>query len=306
MNPPRFGRAARVLAFLLEDLKCLAQTRRRRTDRGDGAPILMIIGLGFQLIRWPKALIDALAAGGHRVIAFDNRDSGRSTFATGPGPTLWQKLKKQAPGAQYDLSDMAGDAGGLLTHLGIDRAHVVGMSMGGMIGQVIAARYPTRVLSLTLIFSTTGSAQVGQPDLRVMLELARKPRTEKQAFIAQRFRVSGIIGGPGFPADPDEARETFALSFDRTGPEQYKGVARQIGAILASGDRTTEITTPTLVIHGDRDPLVHPSGGQATAHAIPGARHVTIAGMGHEITRSLSPTLANLILTHTATAEPAE
>lgn len=271
------------------------------TDEGDGAPILLIIGLGFQLVHWPRAFIDALVSAGHRVIAFDNRDSGRSTYLDGPVPSLMQKLTRRAPPGAYDLGDMARDSVALMDHLGLDRVHLVGMSMGGMIAQTIAARHPERVASLTSIFSTTGARKVGQPGLRMMLELSRKPETERAAFVERRMALSRFIGGKGFPADPEEARATFALSFDRGGLAQLAGTGRQIGAIIASGDRTAElanIQAPTLVIHGDRDPLVHPSGGRATAQAIRGARHETIAGMGHEISTALAPRLSGLITAH--------
>lgn len=271
------------------------------TDEGEGTPILLVIGLGFQLIHWPRALIDALVGQGYRVIAFDNRDSGRSTYMRGRLPTLWQKLTRKAPKGAYDLGDMASDAAALLDHLSIARAHLVGMSMGGMIAQSMAARYPDRVSSLTSIFSTTGARKVGQPGLRMVLELSRKPAMDRDTFVARRMQVSRILGGPGFPPDPSEARETFALSFERGGVAQHAGAGRQIGAIIASGDRTAElagISAPTLVIHGDRDPLVHPSGGAATARAIRGARHQTIEGMGHEITTALCPRLTDLIANH--------
>jgi len=201
---------------------------------------------------------------------------------------------------------MAQDSVALLDHLGIERAHVVGMSMGGMIAQTMAARTPNRVASLTSIFSTTGARSVGQPGLRMMLELSRKPAMTRDAFVARRMVLSRFIGGRGFPNDAEEAREIFGRSFDRGGLAQHAGTGRQIGAIIASGDRTAElsgITAPTLVIHGDRDPLVHPSGGLATAKAIPGAQHRTIKGMGHEITTALSPQLAALIADHIQRAE---
>ncbi|MEY8881311.1 alpha/beta fold hydrolase [Donghicola sp. XS_ASV15] len=271
------------------------------TDEGKGVPILLIIGLGFQLVHWPRAFIDALIAAGYRVITFDNRDSGRSTYLDGPVPNLRQKLFRRAPPGAYDLGDMALDSVALMDHLRLDQAHIVGMSMGGMIAQTIAARHPERVASLTSIFSSTGAKKVGQPGLRMMLELSRKPATDRTAFIERRMVLSRFIGGKGFPADPEEARETFALSFDRGGLAQFAGTGRQIGAIIASGDRTAELAkihAPTLVIHGDRDPLVHPSGGRATAWAINGARHETITGMGHEITAALAPRLSALITTH--------
>ena len=268
------------------------------TDEGEGPPILLVIGLSFQLVHWPRALIDGLVAGGNRVIAFDNRDSGRSSYTDGPIPTLRRMLTRKAAPGSYDLGDMAGDAFGLLDALGIERAHVVGMSMGGMIGQVMAASRPERVLSLTSIFSTTGARKVGQPGLRMMLELSRRPSRDREAFIARRMRMSQLLGGRGFPADKAESEAIFARAWDRAGAKQQAGAGRQIGAIMASGDRTAALAgvrAPTLVIHGDRDPLVHPSGGEATARAIPGARHETVHGMGHEISTAVAPRLVGLI-----------
>ncbi|MHB0777597.1 alpha/beta fold hydrolase [Halomonas sp. WWR20] len=271
-------------------------------DEGEGDPIVLIIGLGYQLIHWPEALIAALRESGRRVIRFDNRDSGRSSRIGGPEPSFWQKLRGKAPEGGYDLGDMATDTAGLMDHLGIDRAHVAGMSMGGMIGQVLAARHPKRIKSLTSIFSTTGARNVGQPSLRVMLQFAKSAPKTREEYIERNLQMLGLIGGPGFPSDPAVNREIFGMAWDRGAPDLHHATSRQIGAIYGSGDRTAEVKTisaPTLVIHGDSDPLVKPSGGEATAQAIPGARHVVVPGMGHEISPALSPHLAELILEHT-------
>ena len=276
---------------------------------GGGAqtdPILMTIGLSFQLIHWPEPLLDTLRVGGHRVIVFDNRDSGKSTFPDGPIPGLLQRLKREAPDGAYDLSDMAEDSILLLDHLQIARAHVVGMSMGGMIAQVMAARNPDRVSSLTSIFSSTGARKTGQPGLRMTLQLSRKPAKMREDFIERAVQTNGIIGGSGYAHEPQDLRATFGTAWDRAGRKMHAGVGRQLGAIFASGDRTKElagIKAPTLVLHGDRDPLVAPSGGTATAKAIPGARHVTMDGMGHDIPASLAPRLSELILEHVRSAQ---
>lgn len=273
-------------------------------DQGssNGDPILMVIGLGFQLIHWPSELIDTLCENGYRVITFDNRDSGRSSRIDGPEPSLWQKLIAKAPEGSYDLGDMAGDAVQLLDHLGIDRAHVAGMSMGGMIAQVFTARYPERVKSLTSIFSTTGARKVGQPTHRMMLHFATLKSKTRDDYIKWNLQTLRLVGGPGYPSDPAANRELVGQAWDRGAPDLYRAMSRQIGAIFKSGDRTREvktIRTPTLVIHGDRDPLVTPSGGEATAKAIPNARHVVVPEMGHEISPALVPELAGLILDHT-------
>ena len=276
-------------------------------DYGDrnGDPIVMVIGLGFQLIHWPAQLIDTLCQNGHRVITFDNRDSGRSSRMDTPRPSLWQKLVGKAPKGAYDLGDMAGDAVQLLDHLGIDRAHVAGMSMGGMIAQVIAARYPQRVKSLTSIFSTTGSRKAGQPVPRLMLHFARSTDRNREAYIDWNLKTVDLVAGPGFPTDRRASREMFAQAWERGAPDLLHALSRQVGAIFKSGDRTAEvrsIAAPTLVIHGDSDPLVTPSGGEATAAAIPHAHHVVIPGMGHELAPTLVPQLADLMLAHTRTA----
>lgn len=270
-------------------------------EAGQGKPLLMIMGLSFQLIHWPTDLIHALTAAGYRVITFDNRDAGRSSRMEGRAPTLTEKLKRQAPEGSYSLSDMAQDAFGLLDHLGIERAHVLGMSLGGMIAQVMAAEHGERVLSLTSIFSTTGAAKVGQPGLRMMYQFTKKPPRTREAFIERSLQTASIIQGRSYRAGTAERTSLFGSAWERGGTDPHKGVARQMNAIFASGDRTaslSRITAPTLVIHGDRDPLVHSSGGRATAKAIPGAQHIEIKGMGHELPPSLVPVLAPKILEH--------
>lgn len=274
----------------------------RDYGKSSGDPILLVIGLGFQLIHWPGELIDTLCQNGHRVITFDNRDSGRSSRIDGPEPSLWQKLTGKAPRGAYGLDDMAEDAMQLLDHLDLDRAHVAGMSMGGMIAQVIAARYPERVKSLTSIFSTTGARKVGQPVPRLMLHFARPTEKSRDAYVEWNLKTIKLVGGPGFPSDPGMNRELFGQAWDRGAPDLVHAMSRQVGAIFKSGDRTDEVKTiqaPSLVIHGDRDPLVTPSGGEATAKAIPNAQHVVIPEMGHEISPALVPKLAELMLGHT-------
>ncbi|SFO72258.1 Pimeloyl-ACP methyl ester carboxylesterase [Geodermatophilus dictyosporus] len=268
----------------------------------DGEPLLLVAGLGIDLTSWPQRMVDGYAGRGFRVVRFDNRDVGRSSrVATPPPGRLRQLLARPRPDA-YDLLDMAADTVGLLDALGIDRAHLVGMSMGGMIAQVVAARHPARVATLTSIFSTTGSRRVGQPARSTLLRLAAgAPRTVEEHV--QRHRAMlGHIGSATFPPD-DELERAWAVGlWERGGgPRARAGVPRQISAIQASGDRTADlrrVTAPTLVVHGDRDLMVHPTGGRATAAAVPGARHVEIAGMGHHLAPGVVDRLVELTTEH--------
>nr|BFE61361.1 alpha/beta hydrolase [Dactylosporangium thailandense] len=264
-----------------------------------GAPLLLIAGLGLDLTSWPRPLLDGLTARGFRVVRFDNRDAGRSTRVDARPPgKLRQLVARPLPGA-YRLEDMAGDAAGLLGYLGIERAHVVGMSMGGMIGQALAATHPDRVASLTSIFSTTGARGIGQPARSTLLRMARRAARTREEWVGRHLEMLDHIGSRTFPYDDAQERAWAAGVWDRGGgPARAAGVARQIGAIQASGDRTAAlrtITAPTLVIHGDVDRMVHPSGGRATATAIPGARHVEIAGMSHHLAPGVLDRLVALI-----------
>jgi pimeloyl-ACP methyl ester carboxylesterase len=274
-----------------------------RTD-GDpeGEPILLIAGLGQQLISWPAELVGGLVEAGFYVIRHDNRDVGRSDRVRLRPPALWRQILRRFPPAQYTLADMAADSIAVLDALTVARAHVVGMSMGGMIAQTVAARYPARTATLTSIFSNTGHPFNGWVHPRALLAVASPPAREREANAAAFVAMMRIIGSAGFPLDTDELRALALDAYDRgDGANAHHGTARQIGAIYKSGDRTAEIATitaPTLVIHGDRDRMVHPSGGRATARAIPGARLVTIAGMGHELPRGARARLLELISDH--------
>jgi pimeloyl-ACP methyl ester carboxylesterase len=196
----------------------------------------------------------------------------------------------------YTISDMAGDAVGLLDVLGIDRAHVTGVSMGGMIAQTLAIEHPQRVLSLVSIMSTTGRRSVGWQDPRLFpMLLGRGARTREQV-IAQSARTWATIGSPGYPTPGDEIRERAGETYDRG--MDAAGVVRQMQAVVAQPDRTArlhDLTIPALVIHGLNDRLVHVSGGRATADAIPGAELLLIPGMGHDLPRALWPTFADAI-----------
>jgi pimeloyl-ACP methyl ester carboxylesterase len=251
--------------------------------------MLLIMGLGFQLIHWPEDFCRQLAAEGFRVVRFDNRDAGRSTHL---------------PGRRYTLADMADDAVGLLSALGVDSAHVVGASLGGMIAQTMAIRHPGRVCSLASLMSTTGRRGVGRTSPRVFRHLlARAPRTEQQA-IDHRVRVFATVGSTGFAQDLDELRLVTAQALRRD-PDARDGRRRQLRAVRAGGDRTEalrQVAVPTVVIHGTEDPMCHPSGGRATAHAVPGARLVLVAGMGHDLPRGAWPQLVGAIASNAAPA----
>jgi pimeloyl-ACP methyl ester carboxylesterase len=257
---------------------------------GDAADptVLLVMGLGTQMVAWHEGFCEMLVEHGFHVVRFDNRDVGRSTHVTDvPPPSLPQLLRRDKRAAAYRLEDMADDAVGLLDHLGVDRAHVVGASMGGMIAQTIAARHPDRTASLVSIMSNTGNRWAGQPAFTVMPVLLRTPPKDREAYIDFTQKVFDIVGSTDLERDVEGLREIAGLSFERR--QDPRGAGRQLAAILASGDRTAElkaIRCPTLVIHGTADKLVRPSGGKATAKAIPGAELMLIDGMGHDLPRA--------------------
>ena len=250
-------------------------------------PVLLIMGLGTQMVAWHEDFCGKLVDEGFRVIRFDNRDIGRSTHLDGaPTPTLRQLLVRRPPAA-YRLEDMAGDTAGLLDGLGIPAAHIVGASLGGMIAQTLAATRPERVLSLTSIMSTTGNRRVGQPAWRVMPIFLKQAPRDRDAFIDHTELLFKAIGSSGIQRDDAELREVAGLMYDRG--LDPGGTSRQLAAIIASGNRTPalrRITAPTVVIHGTADRLVRPSGGRATVRAIPGAKLVKVDGMGHDLPRA--------------------
>jgi pimeloyl-ACP methyl ester carboxylesterase len=269
---------------------------------GDAAapPVLLIAGLGQQKHTWPEELAAAIAERGYRVIRFDNRDVGRSTHANFPKPNPLAILRGGSDKRQYHLGDMARDTVGLLDALGYRDAHLVGVSMGGMIAQTVAAHHPGRVRTLTSIMSNTGAPRIGRPAPSTWWRMAtaRPPRDRREA-IDGAVRVFSHIGSHGFPFDEGWVREKAGIAWDRDPTSD--GVARQLAGIFASGDRTAElrqIDVPTLVIHGDRDRMVHPTGGAATARAIPGARLETIVGMGHDLPAGAWDRILDLITTH--------
>jgi pimeloyl-ACP methyl ester carboxylesterase len=264
-------------------------------DRSD-TPLLLVMGLGMQLIHWDRELCELLAGRGFRVIRFDNRDAGRSTQIEAPVPNPMRAMAGLRIDAPYRLDDMADDAFGLLDHLGIDAAHVVGASMGGMIAQSMAIRRPERVLSLTSIMSTTGERRASRPKLRVWGVLVRRAPKDREAYIEYFVRLFGLIGSKGFPSDEGRIRQMAAATYDRG--HRPAGTGRHLAAIMASGDRTErlrELRMPTTVFHGTDDPLVPFRGGRATADAIPGARLIAIPGMGHDLPREVWPRLVDAI-----------
>jgi pimeloyl-ACP methyl ester carboxylesterase len=269
--------------------------------------LLLVMGLATQMIGWPDPFCEELAGRGFHVVRFDNRDIGRSTHMTSaPTPTLGQLARRSKKAASYTLVDMAGDAAGLLRELDLAPAHVVGASMGGMIAQTLAARWPDLVLSLTSIMSTTGNRWVGQPALRLLPMLAMRPARDREKSIERAEKVFTAIGSRGLERDMDYVRDVAARSYDR-GRGDARGQARQLAAIIASGDRTSElrrIVAPTQVIHGTDDPLIRPSGGRATARAIPGARLMVIEGMGHDLPPAAWPRLLDAIEANARRAEP--
>jgi pimeloyl-ACP methyl ester carboxylesterase len=259
-------------------------------------PVLLIMGLGAQLTLWPMPMVEQLVTRGYRVIRYDNRDVGLSTkFDDSPAPAMTAivgaLMMGQKPDVPYLLADMAADAIGLLDAMGIERAHVMGASMGGMIAQMVAATYPDRVLSLTSIMSSTGNPALPPASPEAMAVLTQRPEgADEESMVAHGVRAEKIIGSPGYPADEAELTERVRASFRRM--HYPPGFARQMAAIVGSGDRRTAlstITTPTMVIHGADDPLVPVAAGRDTAAMIPGAKIVEIPGMGHNLPEALIP-----------------
>jgi pimeloyl-ACP methyl ester carboxylesterase len=261
------------------------------------------MGLATQMIGWHEDFCRALADRGFHVIRYDNRDVGRSTSMPGRSPTLLQLLRRDKRAAAYTLADMGDDGIGLLDHLGIERAHVMGASMGGMIAQTMAARHHDRVLSLVSMMSNTGVRWSGEPSPRLYHVLLKPAPRDRDAYMNHAVWVFSKIGSPGFPPDEESLRALAAQSFDRG--INPAGTGRQLAAIIASGDRTPllrTISVPTLVIHGKRDRLVPLSGGRATARAIAGSRLLVIDGMGHDIPRGAWPRMLDAIEQNAARA----
>jgi pimeloyl-ACP methyl ester carboxylesterase len=270
-------------------------------DPADPA-LLLVMGYTAQMISWHADLVRALADQGLFVIRFDNRDCGLSTKLDGQAADPMGVLTAQLAGdtpppTPYTLSEMAADGIGLLDHLGVDRAHIAGASMGGMIVQTMAIEHPNRVRSLTSIMSSPGDPRVGAPTTEARNALLAPPPTERGAYIEASMRTAVWQSRKYF--DEGAVKELAAASFDRSFYPQ--GAIRQLAAIYASGDRSdrlVELDVPTLVIHGRDDTLITPEGGERTAALVPGSRYLLVADMGHDMPRPLWPALVDAIAGH--------
>lgn len=271
--------------------------------------ILLIMGLGAQMIMWPEAFCRLLAEGGYRVIRFDNRDIGLSTKIEAAGkPRLLRaalssvlRLPIRAP---YLLDDMAQDVVGLMDALKINRAHLVGASMGGMIAQIVAAKHPPRVASLTSIMSSSGHPRLPGPSLRLKLRMVRRPQQlNREHLVRHAMQTLRLIGSPGYPLSELELRERAEANLARS---MYpRGVARQTAALLASGSRTRllpQIKAPVLIVHGTDDPLVPVAAAYDLADRIPDSRLMIVPGMGHDLPPALLPLIAARVLAHVGAA----
>jgi pimeloyl-ACP methyl ester carboxylesterase len=281
-----------------------------RGNRNDPA-ILLIMGLATQMIAWPELFCDGLAARGFRVVRFDNRDVGLSTKfeAAAPidlGAILQQVMAGKKINPPYDLTDMAADTVGLMDRLEIDKAHVVGASMGGMIAQIVASKYPNRVRSLVSIMSSSGAPGLPQakPEAMTAITQTRPDGSDRELAIQHGMGVYRAIGSPGFPTPDNELRAKVGAAFDRS--YYPAGTGRQFAAIVASGSRVEmlkKLSVPTLVLHGADDPLVPVEAGRHTAAQIPGSTLTVIPGMGHDLATGLIPILVEAIATHCRAAD---
>ena len=263
-------------------------------DRG-GEPLLLIMGLGTQMVAWQEDFCEQLAQRGFFVVRYDNRDVGRSTRFDGvPAPKPAELLTRRPKRLAYTLADMSGDAAGLIRELGFESAHVVGASMGGMIGQVLAINHPERVRSFVSMMSTTGSRFVGQPAAAVYPFFMKAMPTSREEYLERGKKLWSVIGSPAFRVHEEDVVRMLSTSYDRG--LSPAGTMRQLAAIVASGNRTKElgrIKAPTLVVHGTKDKMIRVSGGKATARAIPDARLDLIDGMGHDLPRGVWPRLVD-------------
>jgi pimeloyl-ACP methyl ester carboxylesterase len=273
----------------------------------DDPTMLLIMGLGAQMTSWDTALCEQLVAQGFRVVRFDNRDAGLSTFVDQP-VDVFEVMRAmgngETPPVPYLIDDMARDAVGLLDHLGVGQAHVVGASLGGMIAQAVAIGHPERVASLTSVMSTTGDPEVGMPSSEAIAALLEPPPTSREQLVDRRVANAAIWGSVGLVSEADLRAEAGA-SWDRQ--SRSDGVTRQFAAILASGSRSDALRVlevPTLVIHGTVDNLVTPSGGERTAEVIPDAKLLMIEGMGHDLPRPLWPQFVDAVAAHAGQHPP--
>lgn len=255
---------------------------------GDGEPLVLIMGIGAQLVQWPDGFLRQLHERGYRTIRFDNRDVGLSThFSAARVPDARSLLTRFALGrpipAPYTLSDMAADVAGLLDHLDLRAAHILGISMGGMIAQTFATEYPSRTLTLTSIMSTPGQRLHLLPRPHALAALLQPPPRSREQAMDGAVSFFRTVGGPAFPMDVADVRHRAGLAFDRN--VDPWGFLRHMAAIFASGSRIRALRSlrlPALVIHGTADPLIPPRAGKATARAIPGAHLQMLRGMGHD------------------------
>lgn len=265
----------------------------------DDPAILLVMGLGGPMGWWSEDFCTRLAKRGYLVIRYDNRDTGRSTKLRQHkvGKTDILRAYAGLAKAPYGIDDLAGDAFGLLDHLGVDKVHLVGVSMGGMIVQTMAIAEPERALSMTSIMSTTGSRRVGWQHPRVIPALLSSAGRTRDSYVERSLRTSTVIGSPAFPSDEELSRARAYETYDRGWIAS--GVARHMLAVLTQPDRTkalAELDLPVTVIHGLNDPLVHKSGGKAVASAVPGAEHIEIAGLGHDLPVQLYDTYVEAIV----------
>ena len=263
----------------------------------DGTPLLLVMGLASQMIYWEEDFCRALVDRGFRVIRFDNRDVGRSTILRDRRPpTLRELVLRDKRAVAYPLAELADDAAGLLDHLEIERSHVVGVSMGGMIAQLIAINHPQRVSSLVSIMSTTGSRRVGNPQPAMIRRLLKRARTDRDGYIEDTVETLQAIGSKRYPAEPATLRALAGRAFDRG--YHPAGTARPLAALNTTPNRTRQLgqlRLPATVIHGTDDPLISPSGGRATARAIPACNLVMLPGMAHDMPRPLWPEIIDAI-----------
>jgi pimeloyl-ACP methyl ester carboxylesterase len=266
----------------------------------DGAPLLLISGTGVQMLIFPEDLCNALVGLGFQVARFDNRDTGLSTHLTGAPAPGWFTTMIRPSSVPYRLEDMAEDAIAVLDALGWESAHLVGTSLGGMIAQILAIRHPSRVRTLTSIMSTPAARLGTMPKmatLKAILKISSMPVTSPDQAAHEAVAMKKLIGSPRYPVDEREVGDIGRRSYERN-PGTPEGDARQRAAVAVSGDRRkalAEVRIPTLVLHGEDDPVIRLKAGQATAAAIPGARLVTYPGMGHDLPRALWPSMLDQI-----------
>lgn len=281
---------------------------------GHGQPILMIHGVGAQLIRWPQGLCDALIAQGFRLLRYDSRDIGLSThMVDAPVPNLAEVTAARRAGREpdlpYTLADLADDAAGLLDALGIAAAHVVGVSLGGMVAQQLAIAHAARVLSMTSIMSQSGNPALPGSDPKALAKLAAiapDPAADREGFLAHQVSLNRTLGSPAYPAPEAELRRMAGLVADRA--YYPPGAARQLAAGRGAPDRRAAlrlVTCPTLVIHGSVDPLMPPICGQDTADNVPNAWFLQLGGMGHDLPEELHGIIAAAITANCARAAAA-